>query len=137
MRPDGRDERVRNVRDGIALLGGIATACLDRACHSLLNGYLSIPVSIDHEGEVDAGLSALSSVAWVQRVTRRWKLALEVFTLTSDGDTGVFGWYGARYTRSDFAFELGMIRIFCDACEERESYGEFGLPWISFTFRAL
>ena len=127
-----------HVRGGRAILGGVGTLCLDAGCHSLLNGYLSSGIAMEAGEGVHGPNSVFGSVAWIQRLAGRFKLALELFSIIEqDADPGAFGWYGMRYTRRSFAFDAGMIRVFCDDCGEVHDLGGFGLPWLAFTFRAL
>lgn len=133
----GEADVVREVWGARAYFGGVATLCLDRGCHSLLNGYLSFPVAMDDEGEVYVGLAGYGSVAWLQRVTRRLKLALEIFAYAGGGEVDVAGWYGVRFAWPSFAIDAGLIRIICDACEGNDDHPAVGLPWLAFTYRAL
>lgn len=137
---DGREEpgEREDVHGGLAILGGVATLCLDGGCHSFLNAYLSSGGSVEADAGVDVPINVFGSLAWIQRLAGRFKLAFELFSITeNDADVGVFGWYGMRYARRSFAMDAGMVRVFCEGCGDVEGLEVLGAPWLAFTFRAL
>lgn len=122
-----------------ALLGGAATYCLDRECHSLLNGYLGAGFLLQTEVDQNA-VPFLGSVALVQRLGGRVKLVLEAnsgFILgeVNDIGQGLLAWYGLRFTSSAIGVDLGLVKPLCDDCDTDEL--PIGLPWLNFTYRAL
>lgn len=78
-----------------------------------------------------------ASLAWIQRLGGRAKLALEVITITGDEVVTGVAWYGLRFTWPSFAVDAGLARVFCDGCEDDDDQPAVGLPWLAFTYRAL
>ncbi len=124
---------------GTALLGGAATVCLDRDCHSLLNGYLGAGFLLETGVDQNA-VPFLASVAWAQRLGRRVKLVVEadsgfVVGEVNDVGEGLLVWYGIRFTSSAIGVDLGLVKPACDDCDTDDL--PLGLPWLNFTYRAL
>jgi hypothetical protein len=132
---DVYDDDVRAA--GVAFLGGAATYCLDRGCHSILNGYASGGY-LFHAVGVQRSVPFLGSLAWTQHVRGRMKLMLEAMGSLSVGevdDPGQFaGWYGLRFASRDMALDVGLVKFVCDGCDQGDAVG---LPWLAFAYRSL
>lgn len=126
-----------DLNGGAGLLGGVATLCLDRDCHSLVNGYLGAGFSLeDSQSSVPLVLSA----ALVQRISPRVKLVLEADSGLVVGDInevgeGVLGWYGVRFTSRNIGVDLGLVRPFCADCDL--DVFPLGFPWLTFSYRGI
>ncbi|HTE53242.1 MAG TPA: hypothetical protein VK698_20450 [Kofleriaceae bacterium] len=123
---------------GTAVVGGVATVCLDPECHSLFNAYLGAGFVLQ-PGVDQSSVPFLASAAWVQRLGGRVKLVLEAnggFTVggTNDVAEGLLAWYGLRFTSSAIGVDLGLVKPLCSECDDGIA---LGLPWVSFSYRAL
>lgn len=120
------------------LVGGVASLCMDRDCHSLLNGYVGAGFSIlGDESSVPLVLSA----SLVQRISPHVKLMLEVdsgliLNPIYDEDRGIMVNYGLRITSRSIGVDLGLLRPICAECG---GHGEFplGIPWLALSYRGI
>lgn len=124
---------------GTALLGAVGTICIDRGCHSILNGYVGAGFLLETDGDQEA-VPLLLSAALVSRLGRRLKLVLEansgvVVGEVNDVSEGGLVWYGLRFTSSAIGVDLGLVKPFCEDCDTEEF--PIGVPWLNFTYRAL
>jgi|GEM_PF-1846670 len=127
--------------DGVTggLFGGAVTRCLDRDCHSTLNGYAAAGVALDPDADQSA-VPIVVSLGLTQRITPRIKLLLEgdfgaATNEIDDLDDGFLLWYGARITSRNLGVDLGFARPICgDDCDGSLV---LGLPWIGFSYRPI
>ena len=125
---------------GTAVVGGVATFCIDAECHSIFNAYLGAGFLIQPDVDQNS-VPFLGSAAWVQRLGGRVKLVLEANAGFTVGDVdqiaeGLLAWYGLRFTSSAIGVDLGLVKPICIDCDDGDDIA-LGLPWLNFTFRAL
>ncbi len=121
----------------IALAGGIATLCIDADCSSLLTGYATTGSVLGEDEEV---YPVMYSLSWIQRLSRRFRLMLEldraavIDGFVDDEDRVTLFWYGLRVTSPRFAVDFGFVRPFFE-----DDFDElpFGLPWLNLTYRGI
>lgn len=119
------------------LVGGVATLCMDRDCHSVLNGYLGAGFSL--EGD-NSSVPMVLSASLVQRISSRVKLVLEadsglIVGEIDDIGEGILGWYGLRFTSRNIGVDLGLVRPFCADCDL--DVFPLGFPWLTFSYRGI
>ncbi|GAB4510227.1 MAG: hypothetical protein Tsb0020_27270 [Haliangiales bacterium] len=121
----------------IALAGGIATLCIDADCSSLLTGYATTGSLL---GEDESTYPVMYSVSWIQRLSRRFRLMLElnraavIDRFVDDEDRVTLFWYGFRVTSPTFGVDFGFVRPFVE--DELDDF-PFGFPWLNLTYRGI
>lgn len=133
-----REGRIARIGRMGTLVGGVVSLCVDRDCHSLLNGYVGAGFSIlGDESSVPLVLSA----SLVQRISPHIKLMLEVdsgliLNPLYEEDGGVMVDYGLRITSRSIGVDLGLLRPICAECG---GHGEFplGIPWLALSYRGI
>ena len=119
-----------------AVVGGAATYCIDDECHSTLTGYVG--AGFAHEKQ--SAVPVLFSGALAFAVNQHVKILLEGDSGYIAGGgidqaaNGFLAWYGVRFTSKIIGVDLGFTRPICDGCD---SPLVMGVPFVSFTYRAL
>lgn len=122
-----------------AVLGGALTMCLDDECHSHATGYLG--AGFAHEDQ--SAVPFVFSGALAFRMNKHIKLLLEadsgfIAGNINDKVNGFLAWYGVRFTSSIIGVDLGFAKPICtDRTKDCDTGLPLGLPFVSFTYRAL
>ena len=133
---------------GGGVAGGVATLCLDGACHSHASAYVG--VGFVTSGQSGAPLVFAGSIAG--RVGRHVKLLAEVDSGAILGSAynsfadGFLLWYGVRFTSHNIGVDLGLVLPVYNDSTNGWTFGygtdsngghvlPFGAPFFSFSYR--
>lgn len=123
----------------LALVGGVASYCLDEGCHSLLSGVLMTGFAEESD---NSQLPLTLSGSALYKVSRRIKLLVEVSGAATFGEVnelarGALVGYGLRFCSGELAGDVGFLKPFDSESDEGDDVLPLGMPWITFTYRAL
>ncbi len=119
----------------VADVGAVATLCLDDECHSHIGGFLAAGFAREDQSAVPFLVSASA----VGRLSTHLKAVVEIDSAFIAGDIndtsdGFLLWYGVRFTSRQIGVDLGFLKPFVGDGDDPLI---LGLPFISFTYRAL
>jgi hypothetical protein len=145
---------------GVGTAGGVATLCLDLACHSHASGYVGVGFATSGQNAVP--LAFAGSI--VGRLGRHVKLVGELDSAALLGSAyggtfadGIALWYGLRFTSRNIGVDIGFLEPITKtstttidpvtgmttttSASWQVGFGSgalpIGLPFVSFTYRGI
>lgn len=119
-------------------LGGAITYCFDDGCYSHASAAIAAGFAERDNSSVPVGFMG----GLVLEVASKVRLIAEadtahLFGKISDQADGFLGWYGVRFTSRNIGVDLTLVKPFCGNGDCDSSTFPLGIPFVTFSYRAL